>query len=140
MWPGSGEAGLNCGAGGRALAGLHLLYHQKSFLSGYALLPLLCHKTLTSKYRKDNQSTQPSFEKVKDTPVCDLSVLSPDLSCLYPGGHVAEPRQGNDDCHQWSSGLWQAATKARDPVVPECQTGIAFGSQSTQRHGNGVPI
>lgn len=58
------------------------------------------------------------------------------IGCVFhPGGHAAEPGQGDDDCHQWSGGLWQAKIKTRDPVVPECPPGAALRTQSAQRHG-----
>lgn len=31
--------------------------------------------------------------------------------CVLTGGHAAEPRQGDDDCHKWCCGFWEAETE-----------------------------
>lgn len=61
--------------------------------------------------------------------------MIPNWLSRCPGGHAAEPRQGDDDRHQWSRGVWQAKIKTRDPAVPECPTGAALRTQSAQRRG-----
>lgn len=32
--------------------------------------------------------------------------------CALSGCHAAEPRQGDDDCHQWCCGIWKTETEA----------------------------
>ena len=57
------------------------------------------------------------------------------LLCCVAGGHATEPGERDDDRHQWSGGLREAETEARDPAVPECQTGPALWTEPDQRHG-----
>lgn len=59
MWPGSGEAGLNCGAGGRAFADLPCM----NFTSIKAELSIL------KRGRQNIEKIVNTFEKVKEISV-----------------------------------------------------------------------
>lgn len=55
---------------------------------------------------------EPTFLSEQKTKSVGPAVcLSPNWVFCCPGGHAAESGQGDDDCHQWSGGVWQAKIK-----------------------------
>ena len=66
-------------------------------------------------------------------------VLKECVSPASPSGRrAAEPGEGDDDRHQRSRGVRQAASASRDPAVPERQTGPAHRTQSAEGNGEGL--